>query len=140
MKVQSNLKIKIEAQVRFLERIAGQHRNRATPHKLANHSLPYHCLHCVRSLESNAKDFETDSEADKNEIESGERRTQALKKPGVEEDNLASSIYTFASFNPGAYDQNILLNREETLSYTANDISFPWNIPVCSSPLVPSFL
>ena len=88
----------------------------------------------MRSLESNAKDFETDSKADKNEIESGERRTQALKKPGVEEDNLASSIYTFASFNPDAYDENMVLNREERLSYPANDISFPWNIPVCSSP------
>lgn len=130
--------------MRYLERYAGQHRNRVIPKKpTKSFSLPSLC----EESESNAKDFETDSdEADKNEIESGEReRIQALTKPaGVEEDNLASSMYTFASFDPDAYDQSMLLNRvrEESLSYsTANDISFPcWNIPVCSSPPVPSFL
>ncbi|XP_022767734.1 myb family transcription factor PHL7-like [Durio zibethinus] len=132
VEVQRNLNMKIEAQVRFLERILGGHRNRAIPTKASKSfsriSLPSLC----EESESNVKDFETDSEADKNEIVSGET-IQALKKPGVE-DNLAASMYTFASFNPDAYDQNMLLNREENIS------SFPWNIPVCSSPLVPSFL
>ncbi|XVE97093.1 hypothetical protein REPUB_Repub02eG0281000 [Reevesia pubescens] len=132
LEVQRNLKSKIEAQVRFLERIAGEHRNRVTPTKSTKSFSPISLPSLCEESESNIKDFEADSEAEKNEIESGER-IQALKQPGME-DNLASSMYTFASFNPDAYDQNMLpINREE-------NISFPWNIPVCSSPLVPSFL
>ncbi|XVF55083.1 hypothetical protein PTKIN_Ptkin06aG0008100 [Pterospermum kingtungense] len=130
--VQRNLKIKIEAQERyFLGRIAGQNGNKPIPTKATKSLSPISLPSLTEESESNAKDFETDSEADKNEIESGER-IQALTKPGVQ-DNLASSMYTFASFDPDGYDQNMLLNGEETISYTANDISFPQfaHLPWC---------
>lgn len=144
------MKIKFEAQARYFERIAGEHRNRVTPTKATKSLSPISLPSLCEESESNSKDFETDPEADKNEIESGER-IQALKRAGIVEDNSASSsssssssMYAFpSSFSADGYeydDQNMLLNGGERLSYTANDISFPWNIPVCSSPLVPSFM
>ncbi|MBA0684534.1 hypothetical protein Goari_026118 [Gossypium aridum] len=150
LQVRRNLKIKFEAQVRYFERIAGEHRNRVTPTKATKSLSPISLPSLCEESESNSKDFETDSEADKNEIDSGER-IQALKRAGIVEDNSASSsssssssMYAFpSSFSADGYeydDQNMLLNGGERLSYTANDISFPWNIPVCSSPLVPSFM
>ncbi|KAK6231233.1 hypothetical protein QUC31_011477 [Theobroma cacao] len=126
LEAQRNLKIKIEAQVIFLERLAGQHRNRATPTKATKPFSPTSLPSLCEESESTAKDgFETDPEADRNEIESGER---------------VQAMYAFESLDQ--YDhQDMVLNREERVSYLANDISFPWYAPVCSSsPLVPSFL
>ncbi|XVE62052.1 hypothetical protein DITRI_Ditri06bG0088000 [Diplodiscus trichospermus] len=139
--VQRKLKINIEGQMRFLGRIGGQHRNQTAPTKATKSFSPISLPSLCEESESNAKDLETDSEADRNEIESIEK-IQALQNPGIVQDDLASSMYAFASFSADGYDQNLqLLNREERLWYTANDISFPWNIPsACSSPLVPSFL
>ncbi|KAK5804366.1 hypothetical protein PVK06_032015 [Gossypium arboreum] len=151
LQVRRNLKIKFEAQARYFERIAGEHRNRVTPTKATKSLSPISLPSLCEESESNSKDFETDPEADKNEIESGER-IQALKRAGIVEDNSASSssssssssMYALpSSFSADGYeydDQNMLLNGGERLSYTANDNSFPWNIPVCSSPLVPSFM
>ncbi|EOY07190.1 Myb-like HTH transcriptional regulator family protein isoform 2 [Theobroma cacao] len=103
-----------------------QHGNRATPTKATKPFSPTSLPSLCEESESTAKDgFETDPEADRNEIESGER---------------VQAMYAFESWDQ--YDhQDMVLNREERVSYLANDISFPWNVPVCSSsPLVPSFL
>ncbi|OMO97551.1 hypothetical protein COLO4_14528 [Corchorus olitorius] len=146
LEVQRSLKVKIEAQERFFERIAGE--NRTRPSKSATKLLsPISLPSLCEESESNAKDFETDSEADKNEIESAEKiihQQQALKMAQVEDD--LASIYPFEALSTyNGYDhhhQNMFINREERLLYpNANDqISFPWNIPVCSSSPVPSFL
>ncbi|KAL4284473.1 hypothetical protein GQ457_16G023660 [Hibiscus cannabinus] len=114
LEVRRNLKIKIEAQARYFKRISGggDHSNRFSPTKATKSSSPVSLPSLCDESESYIKDPEADSEA------------------GVVEDNStsSSSIYTFASsFHPDAYEYN--------------DISaFPWNIPVCSSPLVPNFM
>lgn len=135
LKVQRNLKLKIEAQGRFLDRIVKDHKNRATPNtkcgKPYSHvSLPALC----EETESNAKDFESDSEADKNEIESGEG-IRALKRLRVEDDTLPP-MFRVSSLSPNSYNRDI----QAKASYPAQDISFPWSFAACSSPLVPSFL
>ncbi|XP_039007820.1 myb family transcription factor PHL7-like [Hibiscus syriacus] len=126
LEVRRNLKIKIEAQTRYFKRISGgDHRNRVPPTKATKSSSPVSLPSLCEESESNIKDSEADSEA------------------RIAKDNSASSlsIYTFAStFHPDAYEYNDP-NMQERLSYTANDIIvFPWNISVCSSPLVPSFM
>ncbi|KAK8512177.1 hypothetical protein V6N13_097158 [Hibiscus sabdariffa] len=114
LEVRRNLKIKIEAQARYFKRISGggDHSNRFSPTKATKSSSPVSLPSLCDESESYIKDPEANSEA------------------GVAEDNStsSSSIYTFASsFHPDAYEYN--------------DISaFPWNIPVCSSPLVPNFM
>ncbi|GMI96436.1 hypothetical protein HRI_003312900 [Hibiscus trionum] len=116
LEVGRNLKIKIEAQMRYFKRIS-------VPRKATKSSSAFSLPSLCEESESNIKDFEADSES------------------GIVEDNSASSsIYAFASsFNSDAYEYNDP-NMQERLSYTTNDISFPWNIPVWSSPLVPSFM
>ncbi|KAH9736552.1 HTH myb-type domain-containing protein [Citrus sinensis] len=135
VEVQRNLKLKIEAQGRFLDRIVKDHKNRATPNTKSGKpyspvSLPALC----EETESNAKDFESDSEADKNEIESGEG-IRALKRLRVEDDTLPP-MFRVSSLSPNSYNRDI----QAKASYPAQDISFPWSFAACSSPLVPSFL
>lgn len=90
-------------------------------------SLPSLC----EESESNAKEFESDSEADRNEIESAEG-VRAPKKLRVEDDILPS-IFRLSSISPDSYNKDMQ-------AYPAQDISIPWNFSACPSPLVPSFL
>ncbi|KAF3968174.1 hypothetical protein CMV_007904 [Castanea mollissima] len=72
LEVQMRLKLKLEAQGRFLGQITEEHRNQATntkPRKpISTISLPSLC----EESESNAKELESDSEADRNDIQSEE--------------------------------------------------------------------
>lgn len=126
LKVQRNLKLKIEAQGRFLDRVVEDHKARA----YSPVSLPSLC----EESESNAKDFESDSEGDKNEVESGEG-IRALKRLRVEDDSLPP-MFRVSSLSPNSYNRDVLAKA----SYPAQDMSFPWSFAACSSPLVPGFL
>ncbi|KAF5750824.1 protein PHR1-LIKE 1-like [Tripterygium wilfordii] len=125
--VQRSLKLKMESQSRFFDRIADDHRNRAAitakfnykPSSSSSASLPP-----LEESESNAKEFESDSDGDVNQIQSEE--FQALKRMKMTQYNDVSSTPLF---------------KVSEVSYGAHEgISFPWsNIASCPSPLVPSF-
>ncbi|GMI71421.1 hypothetical protein HRI_000811400 [Hibiscus trionum] len=110
LEVRRNLKIKIEAQARYFKRISGGGEHR-------NRFIPMKPTKSSSPISLPLLCEESESNIKDSEA-------------GILEDNStsSSSIYAFASsFHPDAYDYN--------------DISaFPWNIPVCSSPLVPNFL
>ncbi|KAH7553846.1 hypothetical protein JRO89_XS12G0065400 [Xanthoceras sorbifolium] len=125
LEVQRSLKLKIEAQGRFLDRISEEHRNKTSSTLTKPAGKPVYSPTSLPSLceesESNAKGFESDSDADRdrNEIESGEG-IRAMKRVRVEDD-FFPPLFRVASFGQ-------------------DPMSFPWNIPPCPSPLVPSFL
>ncbi|KAJ0028052.1 hypothetical protein Pint_34856 [Pistacia integerrima] len=122
LEVQRSLKLKMEAQVRFLDRIADEHRNRPAKPNYSPTSISLPSL-CEDYSDSNAKDFDSDSEADINEIESADAiRAMKRARVDVNDDHFFPQMFT--------------LNKDmkpET-SYP------PWNIAACSPPLVPSFL
>ncbi|CAK7343918.1 unnamed protein product [Dovyalis caffra] len=136
LEVQKSLKLKIEAQGRFLERIVEENRNRTTTinpkhsKSFSPESLPSLC----DESESNAKEFETDSESEKVETQS-EEDFQALKRLRTENQVLPSRYQLDQPLN-----QNVVLQREQKFSHPSHDVNFPWNIlATCSSPLVPNF-
>ncbi|KAF5747625.1 hypothetical protein HS088_TW05G00351 [Tripterygium wilfordii] len=77
--VQRSLKLKLEAQERFFDRVAEEHRNRASIAKsikpLSPASLPALCEYS----DSNGKEFECDSEIVKNEIRHERRISGSLQ-------------------------------------------------------------
>ncbi|KAM3689831.1 hypothetical protein ACJW31_09G075200 [Castanea mollissima] len=127
LEVQMRLKLKLEAQGRFLDQITEEHRNQATntkPRKpISTISLPSLC----EESESNAKELESDSEADRNDIQLW-----------VDEDVLSPSCIN-ASVNLESYSQAMFLQKEMQISYPDHGLSFPWSIAACPSHLVPGF-
>ena len=91
----------------------------------------------MRSQESNAKELESDSEADRNEIQF-EEGFRALKRLRIDVDVLSPSSVN-ASVNLESYNQAMFLQKEMQISYSDHGLSFPWSIAACPSPLVPSF-
>ncbi|KAG6771676.1 hypothetical protein POTOM_023058 [Populus tomentosa] len=142
LEVQKSLKNKIEAQGRFLERIVEENRNRsASINPIPKHSnslSPVSQPSLCDESESNAKEFETDSEGEKAEIQP-EEYLQALERLRTENHALPSR-YQLQPLNPDPYNQNMVLQRDAKFSYPSHDANFPWNIlATCPSPLVPSF-
>ncbi|CAK9133846.1 unnamed protein product [Ilex paraguariensis] len=135
LEVQKSLKLKIEAQEKFLERIAEEFKTRpniTTPSKpFSPLSLPSLC----DDSESNMKEFESDSEADKNEIRCEELR--ATKRLRVEE-NILQQRFKLASLNSGSYNPNLVLSKGGNYPYSAHEISFPWSVSACQSPQLPA--
>ncbi|PPD69878.1 hypothetical protein GOBAR_DD33240 [Gossypium barbadense] len=127
LQVRRNLKIKFEAQVRYFERIAGEHRNRVTPTKATKSLSPISLPSLCEESESNSKDFETDSEADKNEIESGER-IQALKRAGI----MAMNMMIKTCFLTGEKDFPTLqmISAFPGISQFAHH---PWCLALCQA-------
>ncbi|KAK3226129.1 hypothetical protein Dsin_005991 [Dipteronia sinensis] len=124
LEVQRSLKLKIEAQGRFLDRITEENRSKTSNNTLTKAtaggsnkpvcSPPTSLPPLSEDSESNAKEFESDSDADR-EIESGEG-IRAMKRVRIEDDYFPP-MFRVASFG------------QDPMS------CFPWNIP-----LVPSFL
>lgn len=116
-KVQRSLKLKFEAQRRFLDRIAEETGNRITiPKPATKHFCRPKCLPSLtQETESKAKESESDSEQEKSHQSSEELRS--LKRLRLKEDVFSIT--------------------ETELSYLAPDISFPWNFNTCLSPLMP---
>ncbi|XP_050223096.1 myb family transcription factor PHL7-like [Mercurialis annua] len=123
LEVQNSLKLKIESQERFLDRIVEEHRNRITvqTHKkqFSTASLPSLCEE--ESESNNAKDFESDSEGDTTRIEIQYDDVQILKKLRTESDVLPSR-YRIEEIDYNPYDvQNLILQKEVKF------INFPWS-------------
>jgi SHAQKYF class myb-like DNA-binding protein len=167
LEVQKSLKLKMESQRRFLERIAEENHNKK-PSKLAFSptSLPSLC----EESESNAKDipFESDSEADKNKtvVQSDHYQEgfRALKRLRIEEEedeihvslrrNILKVLPTLNNSEFNYYTNQTMVFSEDIaddhdyIPYNiphdhCNDfISFSWNNNVaaaCSSRVVPSY-
>ncbi|KAI9154483.1 hypothetical protein LWI28_026936 [Acer negundo] len=133
LQVQRSLKLKIEAQGRFLDRISKENMNKTSNNTLTKataggsyrpvYSPPTSLPPLSEDSESNAKEFESDSDADRDrnyEIESGEG-IRAMKRVRIEDDYFPQ-MFRVTSFG------------QDPMS------CFPWNIQACPSPLVPSFL
>ncbi|KAK4833836.1 hypothetical protein QYF36_012080 [Acer negundo] len=133
LEVQRSLKLKIEAQGRFLDRISKENMNKTSNNTLTKataggsyrpvYSPPTSLPPLSEDSESNAKEFESDSDADRDrnyEIESGEG-IRAMKRVRIEDDYFPQ-MFRVTSFG------------QDPMS------CFPWNIQACPSPLVPSFL
>ncbi|KAL6336532.1 hypothetical protein AAG906_022473 [Vitis piasezkii] len=141
LEVQKSLKLKIEAQGRFFERIAEEQRNWVSimkPTKLFSPtSLPSLC----EESESNAK--ESDSDSDSNKTDMQYEGFQA-KKPRLMDDHIYPPRFKHAPPSSGSHDPTTMLLPKDNvkLSYPppAHEISFPWSITACPSPLVPGFL
>jgi hypothetical protein len=137
LKVQKSLKLKVEGQRRFLDRIVEKLRNRMTITKPGKPSPPISLPSLCEESDSNAKEFESDSEADKSEIQS-EEGFRAPKRIRVEEDVLSPTRYKIASVDFESYCQGMFLSNEtQNISYPAShDINFSWNLTAaCPSPI-----
>ena len=131
------LKLKLEAQGRFLEQITEEHRNQATNTKPRKPISPVSLLSLCEESESNAKELESNSEADRNEVQS-EEGFRAPKRLRVDEDVLSPSFRN-ASVNLESYSQAMFHQKEMQISYPNHGLSFPWSIAACPSPFVPCF-
>ena len=110
-------------------------------------SLPSLCDES--SGDSNAKEFESDSEADKTEIQSEEglifiRSPKRLRHVVDQEEDVLSPTQkniNIASVDFESYFQGMFLSKEpQKISYPANDINFSWNLTAaaasaCLSPI-----
>ncbi|XP_035544679.1 myb family transcription factor PHL7-like [Juglans regia] len=155
LEVQKSLKLKMEAQWRFLDTIAEERRNRTTnnitkPGKLPSAPILLMLPSLCEESESNAKESDSDSEADKiGEIHYNDpvEEYRAPKRLRVEhqDDVLSPRFNDIASLEVESYFQGMFLNSNDhqaQISYpAAHDINFAWNqLTACSSsPLVPSF-
>jgi len=124
------LKVKIEAQGRFLERIAEECKSRpsiANPNKL----LSPISLTSLWEEPDNAKEFESDSEVNKNETRYGEG-LQAPKRAKLDDDVFMQR------FKCESYNQSKLLPKGPKISFPSEENNLPWSFGFCQSPLVPA--
>ncbi|KAM7526487.1 hypothetical protein LguiA_016389 [Lonicera macranthoides] len=133
LEVQSNLKVKIEAQGRFLERIAEEYKNRANIAKTTKPFSPVSLPSLCEESESNAKEYESDSEV---EIRS-EEEFRAPKRFRVEDDAFQQR-FKCASLNSESYPQTMFLPKGVKIPFPSHENSFPWSFGFCPSPLLPS--
>lgn len=131
--------MKIEAQGRFLERIAEDYKNCPNIAKrtklLSPISLPLLC----EESESSAKEFESDFETNKTEIIS-EEELPASKRLRIEYNNFQQLYGKCASVASDTHlQQCVLTPKRSKISYQSPEISFPWNATAyCQSPLMPA--
>ncbi|OIT32546.1 myb family transcription factor phl7 [Nicotiana attenuata] len=110
LEVQRNLKMKLEAQGRFLDGIMEERKARASSSRLSCKSYSYSPLSlpslCDELSESNVKELESDSEVDRNEIRSVDPECQARKRTLIHEDVILSHRYNsnvaYSSLTSGA--------------------------------------
>lgn len=144
--MQKSLKLKMEAQGRYLERMTkGKHSNMinkascttTNPSKSNDRSISMPSLCEESSDQSKRKECESDSEAEKTEIQSHEEGTfRAPKRLMVEEnDSILSPILKYAPLDHSEfYGQSLVFLPE-------GDFNFHWNkVEVFPSLEVPSFL
>ncbi|XP_019162295.1 PREDICTED: myb family transcription factor PHL7-like [Ipomoea nil] len=134
--VQRSLKMKMEAQGRFLERIMEEHRMKAScsskPISKSSYSpimssLPSLC----EDSESNVKDMESDSEVvDRNEtMRSNEEVFPQRKRIRFDDNEAMSQSYSFASES---------LNNN-LLPFSGMEMNnFPWSFMSYQSPMLPA--
>ena len=125
------LKFKLEAQGRFLEQITEEYRNQATNTKPRKPISPISLPSLCEESESNAKELESNSEADRNEVQS-EEGFRAPKTLRVDEDVLSPSFRN-ASVNLESYSQAMFHQKEMQISYPDHGLSLP--LEYCSLPI-----
>ncbi|GFY83781.1 myb-like HTH transcriptional regulator family protein [Actinidia rufa] len=130
--VQRSLKLKMEAQGRFLERIAEDFKNQATITKPTKVFSPMSLPSLCEDSESNAQEFESDSEIDKTEVRS-EEEFRAPKRARVDE-NVLLPRYKVASLDFQSYNQSMLAR----IVHPSCETSFPWSVAASQSPFMPS--
>ncbi|KAL7265555.1 hypothetical protein ACSBR1_003351 [Camellia fascicularis] len=133
--VQRSLKLKIEAQSKFLERIAVDFKNRVGITKPSKPFSPISLPSLCEESESNAKEFESDSEIDKIELHS-EDEFQAPKRLKRNTD-ICHPRHNIASLDSGSYNQNMLLPKASKAMYPSYETNIPWNVGSCQSSLMP---
>ncbi|XP_059669809.1 myb family transcription factor PHL5-like [Cornus florida] len=140
LEVQKSLKLKIEAQGRYLERIAEEYKNRSKVAKPSKPFSPTSLPSLCDESESIMKEFESDSEFDRAEIRMDEE-FRAQKRLRVVEDDVWQPRYKFPSPRSSesyTTNQNMILDRGGKISYPSHEMSFPWSVTACQSPLIPA--
>ncbi|PIN17572.1 hypothetical protein CDL12_09753 [Handroanthus impetiginosus] len=135
LEVQKSLKMKIEAQGRFLDKIMEEYKNRAPSTKPTKPYSPILSLPPLseESDQSNGKEFESDSEeVDTSEIVSKDE-FRAQKRIKIQ-DNVLPHVHKFPQFNPES--QNIGMFSLNAMNNNEQEISFPWNVAAFQSPLM----
>ncbi|GFY93156.1 hypothetical protein Acr_08g0015520 [Actinidia rufa] len=126
LEVQRSLKLKIEAQGRYLERIQEDFNNRinnaAKPGKAFS---PISMLSICEKSNSNAKESESDLEIDKAEAMS-EEEFRGLKRLRAGDDDVFVPRHMFHS---ESFNHSMFLSKRN---------SFPWSVTSCNLPLMPS--
>ncbi|CAN0927924.1 Myb family transcription factor PHL7 [Linum grandiflorum] len=141
LQVQRNLKLKIEAQGRFLERMVEEHRNRAAAFSktklFPTMSLP---SLCDDSESNNDKEDESDSEGERVEVQSGEVY-RALKRLRTDNNNNNNDVVLLPPRYKIVGPNVMYVQKDGKYSYPTQGINFAWNnmASSCSSPLVPSY-
>lgn len=131
--------MKIEAQGRFLERIAEDYKNCPNIAKRAKLLSPVSLPSLCDEPESSAEKFESDFETNKSEIFSDEK-LPAPKRPRMDYDNFQQRYSTCTSVASDPHlQQCVLTPKRSKISYQSPEISFPWNTTAyCQSPLMPA--
>ncbi|KVI03274.1 Homeodomain-like protein [Cynara cardunculus var. scolymus] len=133
--VQKNLKLKIEAQSKFLEKLTEAHKTRPNIAKISKivtspTSLPSLC----DVSESTMKDFESDSEVDTNETRYKQDLRNAKRGRVDHDDDFAlTQRFKRTSLNTAS----VLLPKGGN-SFPPQDDIFPWGLAFCQSPLIPA--
>lgn len=132
------MKVKIEAQGRFLERIAEDYKNCPNVAKCTKLLSPISLPSLCEESESSAKEFECEFES-KTEIISDEK-LPAQKRLRTEYDNFQQRYGKCASVASDAHlQQCVLTPKRSKISYQSPELSFPWNATAyCQSPLMPA--
>ncbi|KAL2229551.1 UNVERIFIED_CONTAM: hypothetical protein Sindi_1934800 [Sesamum indicum] len=140
LQVQKSLKMKIEAQGRFLDKIMEEYKNRAPSTKLVK---PYSPILSLPSLseesdQSNGKEFESDSEeVDTNEMISRDE-FRAQKRIKIQ-DNVLPQTQKHPSFAPDMPNLTMFsLDAMHNNLYAEQEMGFPWSIGAFPSPLQPA--
>lgn len=137
LEVQRSLKLKIEAQGRYLERIAEDFKNRLSITRSNKPFSPISLPSLCEESESNAKEFESDSEVDRTEVRS-EEQFRAPKRLKTKEVVLLSG-YNVTPLDSACLNQSLFLPQGASIEYSSDETCFPWSFTACRSPLMPSF-
>ncbi|KAL3536525.1 hypothetical protein ACH5RR_004986 [Cinchona calisaya] len=130
LQVQRSLKLKIEAQGRYLERIAEEHKNRAANAKPSNKShspavsLPSLCE-------------ESDSEVDRNEMRSSAEFRAPKRIRAEEEEDVLLQKCNSESYNNNSH-QNIFLLKGLNSPCWAHEMGYPWGVASQSPIMLPA--
>lgn len=139
-KVQRNLKVKLVAQERFLERITEECKNQPNVGKLSKSFSPISLPPLYEDSESNSKEFVSDSGVHKNEIRS-DVTFRATKRLRVEDSIDIPQRYTqYASIkSDSCAQQRMITSKGSNVSSQSPKICFPWTATAyCQSPPMPA--
>ncbi|XAR68811.1 hypothetical protein NMG60_11000182 [Bertholletia excelsa] len=137
LEVQRSLKLKIEAQGRYLDRIAEDLKNRVSMAKPCKSFSPISLPSLCDDSESNWKESESDSDIDRTEVRS-EGEFQAPKRLRMEDGEPLLQTHKFSSLDPEAFNQSLLLPMGARVLYPSHETGFPWAVTACQPPLTPS--